>query len=482
MVCYKCGCRLSEHDFCTACGADVALYKRILSASNRLYNDGLEKASVRDLSGAIISLRQSLKYNKNNIDARNLLGLVYFEMGEAVAALKEWVISANIRPKKNIATDYIEMIQANQARLSSINETIKKYNQALMYCHQDSADLAVIQLKKVLSNSPKYVRAHQLLALLYINSEEWEKAQRELIKCSHVDTNNTTTMRYQKAVERMLMPESTAAGNKNSGSKKKASGNSVRYQSGNEIIIQPANVKEPKGIGSLLNLGIGVIIGVAIACFLILPGQIQSARADIDEQLRSVSEKSDAKTATIDELEQKVQKLQDENTQLSEEISSYQVNDDTLRATDNLMMAVSAYLADPDDLDGVAAHLEALDGENQMEGQEDDDSQYKTESYMALYNGFVETVRPRLVEYYYNTGYENYRARNFEDAIPDLSRVCQYDETHVNALFFLGICYYRTEDYDNAKETFAKVIDDFPGTNSASQSATYLAEINNMEQ
>ena len=49
MVCYKCGCRLSEHDFCTACGADVALYKRILSASNRLYNDGLEKASVRDL-------------------------------------------------------------------------------------------------------------------------------------------------------------------------------------------------------------------------------------------------------------------------------------------------------------------------------------------------------------------------------------------------------------------------------------------------
>lgn len=477
MVCYKCGCRLSEHDFCTACGADVALYKKILSASNRLYNDGLEKASVRDLSGAIISLRQSLKYNKNNIDARNLLGLVYFEMGEAVAALKEWVISANIRPRKNIATDYIEMIQANQARLSSINETIKKYNQALMYCNQDSADLAVIQLKKVLSNSPKYVRAHQLLALLYINSEEWEKAQRELIKCSHVDANNTTTLRYQKEVERMLMPE-TAPQSKG-GAKKKGSGNSVRYQSGNEIIIQPTNVKESKGIGSLVNLGIGVIIGVAVACFLILPGQIQSAQADINEQLRTVSENSDAKTATIDELEQKVQKLEDENTRLKEEVSSYQVNNDTLKATDNLMMAVSAYLANPDDLDEVAAHLEALDEE--IQGGEGDSS-YKTESYMALYNGFVDTVRPRLVEYYYNTGYENYRARNFEDAIPDLARAYQYDETNVNALFFLGISYYRTEDYDNAKETFAKVIDNFPGTNSASQSTTYLAEINNMEQ
>ncbi len=476
MICYKCGCRLSEHDFCTGCGADVALYKRIMFASNRLYNDGLEKASVRDLSGAIISLRQSLKFNKNNIDARNLLGLVYFEMGEAVAALKEWVISDNIRPKKNIAADYIEMIQANQARLSSINETIKKYNQALMYCHQDSADLAIIQLKKVLSNSPKYVRAHQLLALLYINSEEWEKAQRELVRCSHVDTNNTTTMRFQKEVERMLMPE--AAPGKGP-VKKKGSGNAVRYQSGNEIIIQPANVKEPKGISSLLNLGIGVIIGVAIACFLILPGQIRNVKADTSEELRKVSENLDAKTATIDELGQKVQKLQDENAQLSEEIASYQVNDDTLKATDNLMMAVSAYLANPDDLEAVAAHLEALDEE--LARDEEDSSKYKTESYMALYNGFVDTVRPRLVEYYYNTGYENYRSRNFEDAIPDLARVYQYDETNVNALFFLGISYYRTEDYDNAKETFAKVIDNFPGTNSASQSKTYLAEINNTE-
>ena len=35
--------------------------------SNRFYNDGLEKAMVRDLSGAIVSLRQSLKLNKNNI-------------------------------------------------------------------------------------------------------------------------------------------------------------------------------------------------------------------------------------------------------------------------------------------------------------------------------------------------------------------------------------------------------------------------------
>ena len=81
MICYRCGCTLSEHNFCTNCGADVTLYKRIIYISNRFYNDGLERASVRDLTGAIASLRQSLKFDKNNVEARNLLGLVYFETG-----------------------------------------------------------------------------------------------------------------------------------------------------------------------------------------------------------------------------------------------------------------------------------------------------------------------------------------------------------------------------------------------------------------
>ena len=38
-----------------------------------------------------------------------------------------------------------------------MSKTIKKYNQALVYCQQDSKDLAVIQLKKVLSLNPRFI-------------------------------------------------------------------------------------------------------------------------------------------------------------------------------------------------------------------------------------------------------------------------------------------------------------------------------------
>ena len=44
MICYNCGCTLSEHDFCTNCGADVSIYKKVIRISNNFYNEGLEKA------------------------------------------------------------------------------------------------------------------------------------------------------------------------------------------------------------------------------------------------------------------------------------------------------------------------------------------------------------------------------------------------------------------------------------------------------
>lgn len=469
MVCYNCGCRLSEHDFCTGCGVDVSLYKKIMYMSNRFYNDGLDKAAVRDLSGAIISLRQSLKFNKNNIDARNLLGLVYFEMGEVISALSEWVISKNLRPKKNIADDYIDMIQNNQSRLDGINQTIKKYNQALLYCYQNSQDLAIIQLKKVLSSNPKYVKAHQLLALLYINSEEWEKAKRELLRCSQVDAGNTTTLRFLKEAENMLMPEEAA---KSTPKKKPASDEIIRYQSGNETIIQPVNMKERRGASTLINLGIGVAIGIAIACFLILPAQIQSAKADVDAKLRTVSEQSDGKTATINELQQEVQALNDAKAALEEELADLQGTDGPPQVTDALMMAVNTYLTDPEDIETIAVYMESTEP---VEGEEET----RTASFQTLETSFLSLVGEQLAAYYYDAGSDSYRAENFAEAIPSLERAYRYNETNVDALFYLANSYRRVDNSDKAKELYGQIIDEFPDTERASRSEDYLAEINN---
>ena len=66
MRCFKCGSLLSANNTCPKCGEDVTIYKKTCLASNAYYNLGLEKARVRDLSGAVETLKISLMINKYN--------------------------------------------------------------------------------------------------------------------------------------------------------------------------------------------------------------------------------------------------------------------------------------------------------------------------------------------------------------------------------------------------------------------------------
>lgn len=461
MICYNCGCRLSEKNFCTGCGADVTVYKKIMFAANRLYNEGLDKASVRDLSGAIECLRQCLKLNKDHIDARNLLGLVYFERGEVVAALSEWVISKNIRSEKNIADDYINMIQNNPGRLETFNQTVKKYNQALLYCQQDSLDLAVIQLKKVLSMNPKFLQAHQLLALLYINSQDWEKAKKELDKCLKIDTNNTTTLRYMKEVEQMQPPEEERV------HKKK---DAIVYQSGNDTVIQPVGKKETVGLQTLINIVIGLIIGVGITWFLILPARVQQAQNDANTKLKAANEQLDAKTAQVDELTRQIESLTKEKDNLSNSLEAAQGVNVTVEANTNLIEAALMYITNSDDKMAIAEKLELIS---------DDfvDSKDASKSFKTLYNTIVEEVGPVVAKNYYDTGYEAYRSEEYDTAIENLKKAFQYDPENGEALYNLGNAYYKSGKTNEAVETFQQVIDKFPDTEKARKAANYIKEI-----
>ena len=89
MKCMICNAQLNSSSYCPNCGGNVEAQKKVVALSYFYYNRGLEKAQIRDLSGAISCLKRSLKMYKYNLEARNLLGLVYFETGEVVAALSE---------------------------------------------------------------------------------------------------------------------------------------------------------------------------------------------------------------------------------------------------------------------------------------------------------------------------------------------------------------------------------------------------------
>ena len=464
MKCYNCGNRLGREDFCASCGADVRVYRRICHMSNMYYNEGLAKANVRDISGAIIALNRSLKYNKRNIDARNLLGLCYFERGEVVPALSEWIISKNYESKKNIADEYINYLQSNPSRLDTINQTIKKYNQALNYCYQNSQDLAMVQLKKVLSINENLISGYQLLALLYIEVKDYEKARRTLLRAIRIDRNDITTQRYLKEINNLITEQASADGK--GGAQALLPQDIVTYQNGNDTIIQPVNPKEKRGFSSIINIVIGLVIGIAISWYLILPQKITMATQENDEKFMAVSEELASEKASHQESVKQAETLEAQNKELTRQIDELTGTRGAATENDRLLKAAQMYLEDPANSDSVMEELDNIGPDYLSEA---------SESFRALYSKMKEVAADDALKDYVESAKEALKTKDYKKAIEYYTKACQLATENSDYLMDLAYAYRESGDTDNADEIYRRVINDFPGTQNASDAAGYLS-------
>lgn len=471
MICYRCGSTLTESEFCPECGENVALYKKVISLSNVYYNDGLQKATVRNLSGAINSLQHSIKLNKNNIEARNLLGLVYYEVGEVVPALCEWVISKNLQTSDNHADDYMEELRNNPTHLDVVNQSVRKYNVALRYCEEGSLDVAVIQLKKILQSNPNFLAAHQLLGLLYLNNGSYSKAKKELTRALRIDNGSTKTRFYLQEAEKMLSPDDD---DDKTVKERSETGDVIEYRSGNDTIIQPVHSMQPKGTVSLISVFIGIVLGLLAAIFLVLPAKIQDINDEASARIAAISEEGDLKSSLLQENQNTVNDLNDQIADLQATIESYSENDVTVEAMNELMAAVDVYIQTPNDTKSIAQHMDLVNM--------DKISESASEEFSTLYGTMMELVGPTLSDYYYKLGYKAYTSQDYDSAITDLAKSYSYDNTNEPALYFLGSAYYENGDYDKAKKAYNEVMSLFPDTKYANNAETKIAEINNLEE
>ena len=467
MECFNCGARLSDSSFCNACGVDVKKYKKIVYTSNKWYNDGLERARVRDLSGAVSSLKKCLKLNKSHIDARNLLGLIYFETGETVAGLSEWVISKNMKTEKNIADEFLERIQTNQGRLDTLTTTIKKYNKALELSVQESNDLAVIQLKKVLSLNPKYVQAHNLLALLLIEKGEYEKAKKELDRVLLIDCGNLEALRYQKEVEDILYPIDEN-GKKKKKQKISEDNASRTYKDGNEVIIQPINNHESQWVSILIQLILGFTIGLLTTYFMIVPGKVEKAKSEDKEIISAYTNELNVKNSEITEKDNMINELTLSKTELENSLQDYVGNNGTIDANNYLISAAMAFISGQDSK-SVEESLNLI-GNDYLESS----ASYE---YKTLYEYLLSQIGTSVSESYYESGLNAFNQMDYASAIKDLSKTYMYNPENSEALYYLALAYYESGDTTKASENLNALVEKFPSGEMCEKAKLKLEEI-----
>ena len=461
MNCPKCGTPLENTYRCPKCEYEEPTMKRIIRASNDHYNVGLSKAKLRDLSGAITSLQMSLKYNKRNTKARNLLGLVYFQMGETVSALSEWVISVHFQGKGNVARNYIKKVQNNQGQLQVINNTIQNYNLALKYLEEGNGDLAIIELKKVVNLNPNYIRAYQLLGLLYIQHKQYSAARKILSRALKLDRNNITTVRYMNELV----------------------GYSRQRRKGGDVEREKAayvQIKDPKPIViertsggytdfntstlSFVNILIGIIIGAAVVGLLLVPSIQKTKASEYNQAVVGYSSQISERNKEITSLQNQVDTLTDENDKLKNNMDSVGSGADSEQNDKRLIQAMKSYL----DNDFVTAGTVLADVDKTLlDGQEAQD----------VYDFLLTNTKDTVINQLYEEACEYYDQKDYMNAVTYFRKVLNLNPDSVEAWYNMGRAYQYLTDFEQARNCYNTILNNYGDSDYANDARTYLSQI-----
>ena len=299
--------------------------RRLEQISNGYYNLGLSLAKERNLSSALNALSISLGLNKKNTDARNLYGLIQFEMGEETKALISWVISININPINNPAQNYLQKLRNKSAYLEKSQDAISKYNKAISQIKTVNYDMARITLKQAVDIRPHFVKAMLALALLDIREGKSSEAKKLLENVLAIDRFNTKAITYLEEMKPLT--------EKNARKEKlNVIGSPVKKEKPVENVNNGMPVteiyKNYSGMFTAINVGIGLIVGACAMVFLYMPTMkvaLNNAHnkeiVEISQQLNDVNLSMETLKSENEGLNEQVNKLTEVNNTSTENMN-----------------------------------------------------------------------------------------------------------------------------------------------------------------
>lgn len=460
MKCPNCGFEFFEGFHCPDCGVDVYVFRKARSASIRLYNEALGLAEEKDLSGAAANLEQSLLFDKNNVQARNLLGLIYCETGRIGDALKHWIISTSILPEGNAASGYIDYLQKNGREMEKCNDAIRMYNQAINYLKQGSDDLAIIQLKKSIDNNPDFLDAYNLMTLCCIEDKNIKRAQHFNDIVLRRDIRNPIALHYAQLIGNSPAPSPLKK------QEKAKSVVSVKKTDSNPPIPRYKRKEKTNSVlekRDLLAFLAGIAAAAIVILVLIVPALNESKNTKIKELETAVENYAGETNMTPEEvLEMRTEltKLQEENKLLRSE--------ENKQANLELLETAVAQMTDGD----YEACVSTLDSIDTVSFNEED---------LSKYNSVKTTAYPKAADAYYTKGKSQFLSNNFTEAKTYLETALNYtsNENFVDdAIYYLAKIAEEDGDNDTAKKYYNRIISEFPESNQISNVRNALEQLN----
>ena len=455
MRCPNCGYDFSEGYLCPKCGIDTFVFLRTRNLSICLYNEALEMAREMDLSGAAEKLEQSLLFDKNNVQARNLLGLIYCETGRIANALKHWIVSTSIMKENNPAFGYMDFLQKNAREMEKYNDAVIMYNQALLYLNHGSDDMAIIQLKKAIDCNPDFIEAYNLLTLCCIDEKNNKRAQHFVDMVLKKDTKNPKALKYASIINGGASNSSRKKAARSTESKEDALQKTVPVKKTDSAPPIPRYKRKEKKVGVLEKKDIiSFVLGVASTAIVILVLIMPAINEGKDKAITDLQTKVDNYAGETQMTPQEVlamrtelETLQNENKRLRSE--------ETKQANLELLQTAVSQMTDGD-YEACVATLDRIE----TIGFSDED--------IAKYNSLKATAYPKAADSLYTKGKSDFLSNKFPEAKTNLEATLKYASTENfidDAYFYLGKIAENDGDTEKAKTYYEKVINDYPDSN-----------------
>ncbi|MGL4344373.1 MAG: tetratricopeptide repeat protein [Cellulosilyticaceae bacterium] len=444
VICPYCGKIQEAPVDCLGCGQNIKWVDQLYRQSQTVYTKGYVLAGERNLTEALQFLKEATQLNKYNVMAHNLLGIIYFELGDVGNALKTWILSTSIQKEDNLASDYLEKIHKENKALEKYKQAIKLYNEAAEYLKNKNDDMAVIRLKKAIHLHQQFVDARNLLALTYIEQAKYTKAMEQVKRVLAIDAYNPNALRYLKEVQYHQV-ECKNKENELLDTKKQIS---LKSYGGAHKVINRGHV-----LGTAIIYFIfGVVCMLCVQVALVLPSKTEALQSALDTVTRKAEDDLGKLRGSLAEANTQITLLTDENKKIT--------------AQKEELQSMNSKLAQQSRINTV---IELKNTKKWVEGAE---LLYRIApeqldaAYKEQYDELVKVVYPKAADVIYAEGLSQYNRREYVEAFAQFEKVQMYvPKTTVaaNSLYYMGMIEEQNSQMDKAMQYYETVCAEYSG-------------------
>lgn len=418
--------------------------------SNRFYNLALDRAESRDLYGASILLKKALAFNNKNINARNLLGLIFYEEGAVTEAIVQWLISRDmLKNEGNPANEYLVKVQEDEDT-EKFFQSVKLYNAALDDVKYDRSDLAKLKLNKAIELNEHNVKAMMLLSLILLQMEDHIRAGAYLLKCQKIDKGNQFVNEHMEYVLKNTKKNEV---------KEKRIQNiySIKKLEADDAILPKRYIKLSENQKVIFVL-IGIIIGALSYSLLIMPHNNTSAALSNQNEVIRYAELVNDQNKIIRDITIENNQLKTDYEDASTKLKAYE---DQNKVFTSQYETLNSIISDFDNgyISRAARNYVELDKDAITD-----------ETLVTLLNQARSRIEGIGAKRLCELGTESWNGGNKTAAISYYQLSLSINPDDPETMFLLARLYQNLERYKEANEMFDKIIALHPQSNYARRS------------